>query len=244
MNIIELEEVDSTNSYVERNAAGLLHGCVVTARNQRSGRGQRGNSWESEPGSNLTFTMLLRPSIAAVVQFSLSEAVALSVCDMLDKLCGVECKVKWPNDIYTGDKKICGILISHSLSGRHINYSVVGMGININQKVFHSDAPNPVSVIQLTGQHHKLRPLLQYLAEKIEHESLRIADSDYRNRLHNDYMSRLWRGDGKMHPFRDATTGEEFSAVVSDVEPTGHILLRLTDNTLQRYAFKEFIWLK
>lgn len=243
MRILRLDETDSTNSYVERNAGGMEHGTVVTAHTQLAGRGQRGNSWESEPGANLTCTMLLRPGVEAVRQFSISETVALAVCDALEQVCGVECKVKWPNDIYAGgDRKICGILISHSLTGRRINHSVAGMGININQRCFLSDAPNPVSVWQLTGREHDPESVLVPLASAIERGTLLLGDADIRRAVHERYMSRLWRGDGALYPFTDTATGERFMATVQGVEPTGHLLLRDNDGALRRFAFKEVAW--
>lgn len=246
MRLIELREVDSTNSYLERNAHSLEHATAVTAFSQTAGRGQRGNTWESQPGENITFSMLLRPDIEPVRQFALSEAVALQVCDVLRTMCGVECRVKWPNDIYAGaDRKICGILISHSLSGRRINHSIAGIGININQRRFLSDAPNPVSVFQLTGRVHDLRPILLALVRGIETATSRLADEEYRRRLHTRYMASLWRGDGAFYPFRDTATGETFRAAVHAVEPSGHLILRtdLPDAPLRRYAFKEVSWL-
>lgn len=244
MRIIRLEEVDSTNSYVERNFSTLSHGDVVMTRNQKAGRGQRGNSWESEPGENITFTMLLKPSIEASHQFALSSMVALQVCDTLNHLCGIECKVKWPNDIYTCcDRKICGILISHSLQGKNISHSVVGMGININQRRFHSAAPNPVSLFQLTGKRYDCDTILHHLASNIEQESLKLAYSSYREDIMRRYRNNLWRGDGGNYPFLDQITGEKFLASVHDIEPTGHLILLDTQGTKHRYAFKEVQWL-
>ncbi|MDE6023615.1 MAG: biotin--[acetyl-CoA-carboxylase] ligase, partial [Muribaculaceae bacterium] len=132
MEIIHLEEVDSTNAYIKREAAGLEAPVMVVARSQTAGRGQRGNTWESEPGKNLTFSVLIRPdSFPAISQFSISEATALAVSDFL-RLNNIDSKVKWANDIYVGDRKICGILIQHSLAGFNIGYSVLGIGINVN----------------------------------------------------------------------------------------------------------------
>lgn len=242
--IVWLDEIDSTNSYVEKNVSLMQHGDVVAARAQTSGRGQRGNGWEAEPGKNLTFTMLLHPKIAPIDQFSLSCVVALAVCDILREYCGVECKVKWPNDIYTADnKKICGILISHALMGRNISHSIVGVGININQEKFHSDAPNPVSVFQLTGKTHNCESLLASLSERIIEESDRLISSDYRGIVHRRYMQNLWRGDKNIYPFKETSSGEYFEARVEGIETTGHLLLRDTSDTLRRFAFKEVEWL-
>ena len=113
---------------------------MVTAYRQTAGQGQRGNSWEAEPGKNLTFSILYRPAgLPPMAQFAMSEAVALAVVDFLG-VHGLEAKVKWPNDIYVGDRKICGILIRHSITATCVDYSVIGVGINANQTEFLSDA--------------------------------------------------------------------------------------------------------
>ena len=124
MNYLELEETASTNTYATQHAGELADMTMVTARRQSAGRGQRGNSWESEPGRNLTFSLFFRPprSLHPRSQFFISEAVALAIADALAGR-GVEAMVKWPNDIYCGDRKICGILIEHSLFGDHIRRS-------------------------------------------------------------------------------------------------------------------------
>ena len=244
MRILHIEEVESTNSYVERHVAELQHGDVITAECQTAGRGQRGNSWESAPGKNLTFTLLLKPRIQANMQFSLSSMVALQICEVLEELCGVACKVKWPNDIYTtDDRKICGILISHSLQGRNICHSVVGAGININQDKFISNAPNPVSVFQLTGKIHPLNPLLKVLAERIIEGCELLSNENYRALIACKYRENLWRGDHKFYPFRDTSSGEIFKARVEDIETSGHLLLCDEEGKGRRFAFKEVEWL-
>lgn len=248
MKKILLDSVDSTNSYVAAHADELPSGCVVSARRQTAGRGQRGNSWESEPGKNLTFTMLFRPEqFPAIRQFRISQAVALAVCEALEAECGVECRVKWPNDIYVDCRKICGILISHSLSGSTIAHTVVGAGINVNQRIFKSDAPNPVSVWQLTGREYQLDKLLDAVASAVEREVMNLIQVPHRDEaeesLHQRFMNRLWRGDGGIYDFRTAPEGIPFRGIVEGIEPGGHLLVRDADSgELRRFAFKEVEW--
>ena len=152
MEIHSFPTLPSTSTYIADNAASLPSGYVVETPCQTAGRGQRGNSWESEPGKNITFSMIMRmPGFAARRQFRISEAVSLAIIETVVRHTGVACSVKWPNDIYAGDRKLCGILISHSLAGDTISYSIIGAGININQTCFLSYAPNPVSAAILTG---------------------------------------------------------------------------------------------
>ena len=156
MTIIELESVPSTNTWAKEHAEELHHADIVLTHDQTAGRGQRGNSWEAEPGMNLTFSLCLEPSsILPSEQFLLSEAVALGVADAVAQALGLdtqqeEITVKWPNDIYAGNRKIAGILIEHSIRGNRIAKSIAGIGLNVNQRLFRSDAPNPVSMHQLT----------------------------------------------------------------------------------------------
>ncbi len=117
MKILLLEETDSTNTYVSVHADSLDDMTLVAAHSQTAGRGQRGNSWESEPGRNICATLFHRPAgVPARVQFAVSEATALGVADMLAHY-GIEARVKWPNDVYVGDRKICGILIENAVAG-------------------------------------------------------------------------------------------------------------------------------
>lgn len=238
MNYLELEETPSTNTYATQHAGELADMTMVTARRQSAGRGQRGNSWESEPGRNLTFSLFFRPprSLHPRSQFFISEAVALAIADALAGR-GVEAMVKWPNDIYCGDRKICGILIEHSLFGDHIRHTVAGAGINVNQREFRSDAPNPVSMVQLLGHDTDLTALRAEVAEAIERR-LSVLGGDTES-LHREYLSRLWRGDGGMYPFRDVRAGEEIEATIEGVAPDGTLRLRLRDGSVRDYAFKE-----
>lgn len=234
-----MDEVDSTNAYIMREVANLDAPVMVLAHTQTAGQGQRGNSWEAEPGKNLTFSIFYRPSeLPPMAQFSMSEAVALAVVDFLREY-GIQAKVKWPNDIYVGDRKICGILIRHSIMGTVVSFSVIGVGINVNQTEFVSDAPNPVSMWQITGEEYDLSALEKEIAEIIECRLKGIVDSESRNRLHEEFMKNLWRGDGEMHPFKDSATGEKFMARIECIAPHGPMSLRLNDGSLRTYAFKE-----
>lgn len=243
MEIIRIDSTDSTNSWVRRHSGSLTESVLVYALTQTAGRGQRGNSWESEPGMNLTASALL--FLAGVLpcdQFCISEAVALAVVDTLDSL-GVDAKVKWPNDIYAGDRKICGILIENAVTPSAIVSSIAGIGININQEIWLSDAPNPVSVKQITGSSHDIAEVAAILAGNLERRLCQTADSadnavdSPRVGLHREYMARMWRGEGH-HPFRDVRLGERIEAEIADVASDGTLTLDL-GTQLRSYAFKE-----
>ena len=232
-----LDSCESTNTYIASQTPLMADGDVVAARTQSAGRGQRGNSWEAEPGANLTFSMLLRPAeLAPARQFEISMAVSLAIVDVLDGLLPdhLSAQIKWPNDIYVADKKIFGILIEHSLSCSKIQHTIVGIGLNVNQRQFTSDAPNPVSLIQLNGRTTALEPLLQQLCDTIIADTRSYDTAALRRR----YFAKLYRGTG-LHPYIDTDSGERFLAEIADVAADGIITLRAADGQLRRYAFKE-----
>ncbi len=236
---IKVSQTASTNTYLSRLAATLPGGTVIYTPSQTAGRGQKGNSWESEDGKNLTFSLLLkRPPVKARDQFYLSEAAALAVVEALSAEAGDSFTVKWPNDVYWQDKKACGMLIENSLDGSDIATSIVGIGINVNQEHFLSDAPNPVSLINITGREHDLMALLKRVCSCIEQLVESLGDADARTDLHQRYMAALYRNDGQLHPYEDAA-GNRFMAMVTGIAPDGTLTLRHEDGTTHDYLFKE-----
>lgn len=235
-----LPEVDSTNTYLKRVMPDAPHGTVVAAHTQTAGRGQRGNHWEAEPGMNLTFSVMLRPKgVSGRRQYAISEAVAVAITDTLRGYVPDRrlLTVKWPNDIYYGDRKLCGILIENSLTGTEIERSVVGAGVNVNQTVFRSEAPNPVSLKQITGQDYDIKKLLEDIADAIA-EEFDAPERDLDD-LHGRYLGNLWRREG-FYPYK-TPDGDEFEAMIADVAPTGCLTLRRRDGSQSTYAFKEVI---
>ena len=145
--IIWLDNAESSNDEARKAIDTLDNLSVVAVRCQTAGRGQGTNSWVSAPGENLTFSVVLKdPDISASEVVAISQITALSVVDFLSKH-GIEAKIKLPNDIYVRSKKICGILIENSLCGNKIKWSIVGIGINVNQTIFPSSLPNPTSML-------------------------------------------------------------------------------------------------
>ncbi len=236
---IKVSQTASTNTYLSRLAATLPGGTVIYTPSQTAGRGQKGNSWESEDGKNLTFSMLIkRPPVKARDQFYLSEAAAIAVVEALTAEAGDGFAVKWPNDVYWQDKKVCGMLLENSLDGSGIAHCVVGIGINVNQERFVSDAPNPVSLINITGREHDLMVLLKRVCARIEQLVGSLADDNARADLHQRYMTALYRNDGQLHPYEDAD-GNRFMASVAGIAPDGTLTLRQEDGTSRDYLFKQ-----
>ncbi len=183
MRIEWLDECVSTNTQVTEYPLSE-EGVIVAVRCQTGGRGQKGNSWEAQPGKNLTFSAMWKPrGIAAREQFSISEAVALAVVDFLEDA-GINAKVKWPNDIYVDDRKICGILIEHSVMGTEISRTIAGVGINVNQREFLSGAPNPVSMASIAGTEFPTERLLEDFEMKLRRRLSQISGSEGRIMIH------------------------------------------------------------
>ena len=228
--IVHIAQTNSTNQWLREQ--GGEEDMVVWADYQTAGRGQGSNHWESERGKNLTFSMLIHPQgIPANRQFSISMAVSLAICEALGQHIG-DLSIKWPNDIYWRNGKICGILIENTLHGTMIRDCIIGVGLNVNQRTFQSDAPNPVSLWQICEYETDCELLLKGILRSFE----KYLGQDVKEQ----YISMLYRRRG-FHPYADQKGA--FMAEIVDVEDDGHLLLR-DDNGLQRrYAFKEVTYI-
>ena len=236
MELLKLDETESTNSWVARHALELPTPVLVWCHTQTAGRGQRGNSWESEPGKNITASLLFHPdNYPAIDQFAISEAIAIAISDFLLSQ-GVEPKIKWPNDIYVGDKKICGILVEHVVTGRNISRTIAGFGININQKEFLSDAPNPVSLSLITGKEYSLEECVEKLSGYLVAALQSLGNKE---ELHSSFLSRLWRKDGKCHRFYDRKNHRPLMGKIMGVRPQGILEVEDEEGRKEEYAFKE-----
>lgn len=239
--ILRVAETTSTNSLLRELVIkeSLPEGSVVVADFQTAGRGQIGNVWESEAGKNLMFSTVLYPTcIPANRQFLISQIAALSVKETLDSYTD-HVTVKWPNDIYWKDKKICGILIENDLTGTHIARSILGIGININQKTFISDAPNPISLKQITGQEYDTTSILKAVMQRIRNYYSLLKQGDITPIIQR-YQNALFHKNG-IYSYCDAEG--EFKAEIIGVEPDGHFLLQDENGKIRRYVFKEVQYL-
>ncbi len=240
--IIRVNQLDSTNSYAlqllkDSNPSG---GTVVMALNQTEGRGQQTNAWESESGKNLTISLILRPKfIEAQNQFQVSMLISLGVSDYL-KAYTEEVSIKWPNDIYVGDKKIAGILIEQSIMGAHLSHSVCGIGVNINQGKFISDAPNPVSLHMLTRENYQLEDELEKLLAAFEKRYFQLMNKGGKE-LESDYLASLyWMNEE--HTFLDEDG--EFTGKIVGISEFGQLLVEDEDKDIRTFNFKEISFLR
>lgn len=239
--VIHIDETDSTNGWLRENIRTFSplspsggspdsgeQAVTVVADYQTAGRGCGTNTWESERGKNLTFSMLIHPKdIPARQQFHISMAASLAVCEALGQHIG-DLSIKWPNDIYWRNGKIGGMLIENLLQGDVIRDSIIGIGLNVNQQAFRSGAPNPVSMWQITGQETDRQQLLD--------DILRCMDHYLYHDVRPQYLQMLYRRKG-FHPYADGDGA--FMAEIVEVEDDGHLVLLDDSGQRRRYAFKE-----
>ena len=235
---IHLVETTSTNSYA-RELPMDGEAMLITAEHQTAGRGQRGNTWESAAGQNLLFSLIVKPEkIPASQQFVLCELISVALCEVLTRYTP-DIRIKWPNDIYHRDHKLCGILIEHDLEGQHLSRTIIGVGLNVNQRHFTGDAPNPISLHQVLGHEINREALLQ---EVVDHfmQLYTLATSPIptlsRAALHERYTRHLYRRDVPA-PYRDAQG--PFTATLRTVALDGRLHLEDTQGHLRSYLFKE-----
>jgi|AGTN01.3.fsa_nt_gi birA, biotin-[acetyl-CoA-carboxylase] ligase region len=236
--IIRVDEIDSTNRYLKQLAGEqyLQEGSLVIADYQTGGRGQMGSTWFSSKGDNLLFSLLIYPKdVQANGQFVISCITSLAVKNTLDRFTN-DIRIKWPNDIYWKDKKIAGILIENDLQGKQIENSVIGIGININQKIFPPHLPNPVSLCQITGSEYDRDYILDIFIREFF-----LLYREFQNggsaSIEDKYMFDLYRIND-YYWFEDEKG--MFKARIDNVLPSGHLVLKTMDTDEERrYAFKE-----
>jgi len=235
--IVRLEVTDSTNNYANRQIRehGLSEGTVFLAYEQTTGRGQQNNSWESVPGENLLFSIVLFPDFLEIRrQFMISKVVALGIYKALNKYVD-SLKIKWPNDIYVGNRKLGGILIENSIMSGLLKSSIVGIGLNVNQTVFYSNAPNPVSLKMLTNQHYDSEIILTEILSGIDwyYSLLRNGEEEIIDR---EFISALYRINEK-HFFKAEDV--VFEGEILGVNEIGQLLIRKNDGEVLEFHFKE-----
>ena len=240
-NIFWYNSLTSTNNKaVELALKNEPEGIVVVCNYQTKGKGQRENSWESEDGKNLTFSILMRPVfLPAEKQFILSKIVSLAVYDYLKSI-NIEASIKWPNDIYIEDRKVTGILIENSIMGENISFSVAGIGLNLNQKQFSNKITNPISVIQKTGIITNIKDALNNLLLCFDRRYKMLKNGKL-NDINTDYFNALYRSKG-YHLYKQQCNEKTFKAKIKDVLNTGELILEDENGITSQFAFKEIIF--
>ncbi|MEC9209657.1 MAG: biotin--[acetyl-CoA-carboxylase] ligase [Bacteroidota bacterium] len=233
LNIVKLSDVDSTNNYALslRESTAFKEGLIIVSDYQKKGKGQRENYWESEKGTNLLISVVIEPCISIEKQFDLSKIAAFSVMDFLYVL-GIESKIKWPNDILVGNKKIAGILIQNVLCKNIITHSVIGIGLNVNQFVFEVYMPKATSL--------KLEMKKNFVLEEIQNEllsSMQNRIQAYRSGKESEmeYLNALFQKD-KVAVFESKS--QKFNGIIRGITDRGLIIIE-TENSIKKFDLKE-----
>ena len=243
--IIWLQSIDSTNNEAKRHIDEYDNLSVLSALSQTAGRGQRGNTWSSGKGLNLMFSIILKDiqSVKAADQFILSEITALAVTDFLSSH-GIKASIKWPNDIYIADRKVCGILIENSIRGEWLSSSIIGIGLNVNQRNFDVNLPNPTSMLleSKKEQTFDIKICLEEFMEIFSSYMDSINGCHDRFKVRERYLDRLWRKDSR-HQYLDTRSDETFSGTIRGISGIGHLLIEKKEGELKEFAFKEIAYI-
>jgi BirA family biotin operon repressor/biotin-[acetyl-CoA-carboxylase] ligase len=235
--LITLKSVDSTNDFATRllRQENVPEGTVILADHQTQGKGHGGNQWTSEPGSNLLFSLILKPDfLLAERQFFLSMSISNALFDFISGI-AQPVHLKWPNDILLQKGKVAGILIENALLNQHMLTSVVGIGMNINQQVFPSGLPNPTSLAIVTGKNFDLRDIFDRLCKMLDIHLNRLYLEAY-GEIKSHYLNHLW----KMNEWSAFTESHgTFEGRITDVADSGELIVEDRAGKLRRYGFKE-----
>jgi len=250
---VELQSVDSTNNYARQQIhAGLAqHGMAVFAHEQLLGKGQRGKTWSSERDAGIILSIVLKPQPFLMLsqQFILNACVSVAINDFFIKYAGSDTKIKWPNDLYWQDRKAGGVLIesvvrsqesgvnSPQLVSPNWEWAIVGIGININQTVFPSYLPNPVSLKQITGKDYNVVELAKELCDYLEKYFLKLIDEDY-SRIHDQYVAHLYM---KNATVKLKKGNRVFEAMIKSVSPSGKLIVQHAIE--EEFDFGEVEWM-
>lgn len=236
--VINLNETKSTNLYAQELIAkqDCNEGLVISTLNQTHGKGQGNNKWNSSIGENITASWILKPNfLIPSQQFLINQVVSLAVSDCLFEIEEINTCIKWPNDIYYKLLKIAGILIEHIIEGNQIKYSIIGIGVNINQENFPKDLPNPVSLKNITKKNYNLNDILLKLSENINkrYEYLKARQFDI---IKNDYSNRILF----IEEYRVfIVKGEKAEAKIIGINDDGRLILSLKNNKKLYFAMNE-----
>ncbi|WP_242689297.1 biotin--[acetyl-CoA-carboxylase] ligase [Pedobacter sp. SYSU D00535] len=240
-NIVSLRQVDSTNTYLKNllsKGEPLAEGTVIMAEEQFAGRGQVNNTWVSEPGMNLTFSILLCPSfLLPENQFQLNLAVSLAINDALTPIIGRDLKIKWPNDIYVKNQKLGGVLIENIVQGTSWKYAIVGIGINVNQVNFPAGITNVTSLKKILHQDYDLQNVLKEICDKVSIRYQQLKSD--RSSLMAEYVTNLYKLNT---PSRFRIGNKEVEGVITGVTEQGFLRLKIADEE-NTYGFKELSYI-
>lgn len=234
------ESLSSTNGQAVKDIQeGIAQdGKVIWTGDQTQGKGNGTNQWESEKGKNLTFSLLVEPHfLKPAEQFVLTQLISIALYETLSHILSPEkLFIKWPNDVYYDKKKIAGVLIQNYVKGQQINFAVIGVGLNVNQKIFLSDAPNPASLMHFTGKEMEIQPLLDEILKNFKNHYEALDDPEKRMELHEKYLAHLYLRN-QWAAFTDESG--TFSAKITGINDYGQLHIEDKEGNQKTYGFKE-----
>jgi BirA family transcriptional regulator, biotin operon repressor / biotin---[acetyl-CoA-carboxylase] ligase len=237
-NLIIRDIIDSTNSLASALLieSRLPEGTAILAKEQSAGRGQQGTTWESEYGKNLLATFIFYPAFLSPKNiFFLNMTFSLALYDLASSMLGEGVSVKWPNDLYYKNKKLAGLLIENSIRNNEFNYSIVGIGMNINQGTFSTNAANPTSLKIELKEEQKLEHVFNLLCECIEARYLQLKSSKHEI-LKREYLQVLYQFNSEA---KYKVDGRTISGKIVDVQDDGKLVVENVDGKITSYGFKE-----
>lgn len=232
--ILKLDEIGSTNDFLleySKQNKKVIEGLVIVADNQTFGKGQRGNVWESKKGENLTFSLFLKPEIKATNQFQLSKLISVAIIDFLDYKAVNDTKIKWPNDILVGKKKIAGILIENTIRENVLAESVVGIGLNVNQSDFNESVKNATSLKKelCNSTEFNLKSILDELLIFIDKRYLQFKKGNDTN-INQLYLDRMY---GYQKSMNLNLKNELITGEILGVANSGKLLLKISGKEIE-----------
>ncbi len=242
---IHLDEIDSTNSFAQEliSKTSPTEGTLILADYQAGGKGQIGRKWHSNKGVNILATYIIKPVFIDIAdQFLLNMAISIGVYRTISAWLDAEVKIKWPNDIYVADRKICGMLIQNFLRGNKISHTIIGLGINVNQRDFPEDIPNPTSLSIELLQDIDRAEVISHLSSTLEKYYLLCRHANNFQDIKTQYLSHLYRFN-QFQEYRD-NQGNVFSARIIDVSHEGKLILEQDSGSIKAFAFREiqYLW--
>lgn len=236
--------LDSTNLYALNivSKSNPTEGTAISTYNQVNGRGQIGSKWESQPNKNISLSIILYPNFLKATQgFQLNQAISLAVWEFLAEQIPSNVHIKWPNDLYVHDKKIGGMLIQNAIQGQHLQSSVVGIGINVNQELFSKSLPNPTSLVNETKKTFDLDELTANLFDHVEHNYFLLKNGNLKQ-IQKQYLTVLYRLN--VPTSFTQKDGESFVGIIRSTTESGQIEIENEQGDMLKFNLKEIVYNK
>ena len=239
MKIVKLDAIDSTNAYLRNliKHTDVKNATVVVANEQLNGKGQGDNKWYSEKGKNLTFSVLIRfEDFNVAHQHILNYSISIAIYNVLRYYIPDKLSVKWPNDILSAGRKICGVLSECVIKSTNVNYAIVGIGLNVNQELFPEDIPNVTSLKLILNNTIDREELLEKVLMEIQYQIIAIRKHEYKM-IKSQYEAVLYKKN--VPSMFKANDGKKFLGKIVGTSLMGNLIIELEDESQKEFGLKE-----